>query len=201
MYFKDLKHSWNISLIHWLVNIPDNPIYVTTTSGLFELVPNASSERSQLKRFDNLGVKSNITTFSIDKAGIWWIANSEKGIQFYDPVKKDLKDLNISWLSPIDPGIADWKDIMVDKNGGIWLGGEFGIYYYDSKQNKFNIYKAISKFNEQFSQGKYMGISNFGEEIITVAYRGISIFDRSKNDFITLQYGQEIYKSLCCIMV
>lgn len=83
---------------------------------------------------------------------------------------------------------------MVDKNGGIWLGGEFGIYYYDSKQNKFNIYKAISKFNEQFSQGKYMGISNFGEEIITVAYRGISIFDRSKNDFITLQYGQEIYK-------
>lgn len=185
-YFSELDHGAPVSLVYQLMPSEDSSIFISSSSGVFELKVKSAPENSVVTEFSDLLGMHDITRLAIDPAGTWWIANTQRGIQFFDPVRKKLQDLNISWLSPLDPGIAIWKDILVDADGGIWLGGNFGIYHYNSRYNNFNVYKPISKFNEQFSQGKYVGISNYGQEIITVSSRGVSIFDRTKNDFIRL---------------
>ena len=160
---------------------------IPTSHGIFNLILDPDPARSVLKKFSGVNISDPISDLAIDRNGTLWFANQNKGIQlFYDGFSK-LQNLNISWLSPLEPGIADWKDIMVDRQGGIWLGGDFGLYHYNSDFNQFNIYKAISKFVEQFSFGKYVGISSFKNDIITVSHRGVSIFNRKAYDFISLK--------------
>ena len=185
--FKKLNHRESLDIVNDVVIQSDSTLLIATSNGIYNLKLNAEPERSQVERFSVIKESDPITDLAIDRNGTIWIANAYKGIQLFYSGGAILQNLNISWLSPLEPGIAEWKDVMVDNKGGIWLGGEFGLYYYSSEYNQFNIYKAIDKFNDQFSFGKYVGISNFKDELIAVTYRGISVYNRLANDFISLK--------------
>ena len=186
-FFKVLKHPHKIELIYQLINNANCDVYLTSSNGIFELKLDKDESKTKLVRVPELNSLSNITNLAIDQNGIWWIANPEKGIQFFEPDKKKLTDLNISWLSPLEPGISIWKDILIDQDGGVWLGGEFGVYYYNQKYNNFDVYKPIAKFNEQFSLGKYVGISSYEQDVIAVSTKGVGVFNRTANEFVSLK--------------
>jgi len=192
--FSKFAHKNKIEIVFQLYKHADGMIFLMTSNGIFDLNPNESAEKSSFKPNARFGAKYYITNLAIDKNGTWWLANYREGIQLYQPKNQNLQSLNVSWLSPIEPGIAFWKDILIDHDGGVWLGGEFGLYYNNSEYNKFNNYKAISNFIERFSFGRYAGISNNGEEIITVSIKGVSIYDRSINDFVSLYFSPELDK-------
>lgn len=80
----------------------------------------------------------------------------------------------------------------MDRDGGIWLAGEYGLYHCNTDYNQFNIYKAIAKLNGQLSFGRYVGLSSSANHIITVAFRGISIFNRSAYDFVSMRFAPEL---------
>ena len=190
--FKELVHNLSIGYVNDLVEIADQSFLLATSDGIFELQLSPDAQQSRLKRFTILSGITPITNLAVDKNGTLWIANELKGIQLYYKGTKKLQDLNISWLSPLEPGIAVWKDIIMDREGGIWLGGEFGLYHYNSDYNQFNNYKAIAKLNDQFSLGRYVGLSTSDNHIISVAYRGISIFNRLGNDFVLMKFAPEL---------
>ena len=190
--FKELRHDLSIGYVNDVVEISDKSFLLATTNGIFDLQLNTDPEKSTLKRSSVLTGASPITNLAVDKNGTLWIANELKGIQLQYLGDPRIQELNISWLSPLDPGIAIWKDIMMDREGGIWLGGEFGLYHYNSDYNQFNNYKAIARLNDQFSLGRYVGLSSSGSHIISVSYRGISIFNRSGNDFVSLRFDPGI---------
>jgi signal transduction histidine kinase/ligand-binding sensor domain-containing protein len=187
--FKELVHTLSTGYVNDLVEVSDQSFMLATSNGIFELQLNPDAQRSTLKRSTILSSVTPITNIAVDKKGTLWIANELKGIQLYYKGIEKLQDLNISWLSPLEPGIAVWKDIIIDREGGIWLGGEFGLYHYNSDYNQFNNYKAIAKLNDQFSLGRYVGLSSADNHIISVSFRGISIFNRSGNDFVSLKYA------------
>jgi signal transduction histidine kinase/ligand-binding sensor domain-containing protein len=190
--FKKLNLHTSLHIVNSAVKISDSNILLATSKGILRLELNPDPARSKLHKFSAINGSDPITDLAIDRNGTLWIANEYKGIQLFYTEAGILQNLNISWLSPIEPGIADWKDIMIDNSGGIWLGGEYGLYYYNSDYNQFNVYKAIAKFNDQFSFGKYVGISNFKNHIVSVTSRGISVYDRSANDFIYLKLDDEL---------
>lgn len=190
--FKNFNHDFNIETVFQLYNHQDETIFLMTSNGIFDLNPNKSSEKSSFKPNARFGQKYYITNLAIDKNGVWWLANYRDGIQLFKPSDQKLQSLNVSWLSPIEPGIAFWKDILIDHDGGVWLGGEFGLYYNNSRYNKFNIYKAVSSFIERFSFGRYAGVSSNGQEIITVSFKGVSVYDRSINEFISLKFSEDL---------
>ncbi len=158
--FKELRHDLSIGYVNDVVEISDKSFLLATTNGIFDLQLNTDPEKSTLKRSSVLTGASPITNLAVDKNGTLWIANELKGIQLQYLGDPRIQELNISWLSPLDPGIAIWKDIMMDREGGIWLGGEFGLYHYNSDYNQFNNYKAIARLNDQFSLGRYVGLSS-----------------------------------------
>ena len=187
-YFNHLSQYMDVEYVGNVIRgSAKSTFLISTSNGVFNLLFNPDPATSILKRFSAVKITDPISDLATDRNGTLWLANKNKGIQLYYGAYSKLQNLNISWLSPIEPGIADWKDIMVDRQGGIWLGGDFGLYQYNSDFNQFNIYKAISKFVDQFSFGKYVGISSFEEDIITVSYRGVSIFNRKLYDFTSLK--------------
>ncbi len=190
--FRELAHNLSIGYVNDLVEVSDQSFLLATSKGIYELQLNSDAQRSTLNRSAIISSVTPITNLAVDRNGTLWIANQLKGIQLFYQADKILQDLNISWLSPLDPGIAIWKDIMMDREGGIWLGGEFGLYHYNSDYNQFNNYKAIARLNDQFSLGRYVGLSSSGSHIISVSYRGISIFNISGNDFVSLRFDPEI---------
>lgn len=182
----------SIGIVNDVVEVADNSFLIACSNGIFELQLHPDPAKSMVKRSSILSSTIPVTHLAVDKNGTLWIANQQKGIQLYYHIGSTLQDLNISWLSPLEPGIAIWNDIMMDKGGGIWLGGEFGLYHYNSDYNQFNNYKAITKFNDQFSLGRCLGLSSSDTHIITVAYKGISIFDKAVNDFVSLKFAPEL---------
>ena len=186
--FNLLDQSMKVDYVGNVIQGAHSTFLISTSNGIFTLGLDADPAKSVLKRFKAVDISDPISDLATDREGTLWIANKNKGIQlYYDGVTK-LQNLNVSWLSPIEPGIADWKDLMVDNQGGIWLGGDFGLYHYNSNYNQFNVYKAISKFVDQFSFGKYVGISSYKDEIITVSSKGVSIYKRDYYDFISLKF-------------
>jgi len=192
--FKALGHNMSMGIVNNVVEISDKSFLIASSNGIFDLQLNSDPAKSMVKRSAIMSSANSVTRLALDKNGTLWIANQNKGIQLYYPKATRLQDLNISWLSPLEPGIAIWKDIMMDRDGGIWLGGEYGLYHYNSNYNQFNIYKAIAKLNDQFSLGRYVGLSSSDNHIITVAYKGISIFNRAVNDFVSLRFAPELDK-------
>ena len=190
--FKELGHKLSMDYVYDVVGFSDNSLLLATSNGIFDLELRQDAQQSRLKRSPILSSPTPITNLAVDKNGTLWIANQLKGIQLYYQSVSKLQDLNISWLSPLEPGIAIWKDIMMDREGGIWLGGEFGLYHYNSNYNQFNIYKAIAKLNDQFSLGRYVGLSSSGNHVISVANRGISIFNRTGYNFISVKFTPEL---------
>lgn len=191
-FFKALEHDISIGYVNDVVEISDRSFLIASSNGIFDLKLHPAPEKSMVERSAILGSATPVTNLAVDKNGTLWIANQQKGIQLYYNHGSKLQDLNISWLSPLDPGIAIWKDIYKDREGGIWLGGEFGLYHYNSDYNQFNIYKAVEKLNDQFSLGRYVGLSSAGDDIITVAYKGISIFNRASNNFVLMRIAPEL---------
>lgn len=192
--FKELDHKMSIGIVNDVVEISDKSILIASSNGIFDLQPHPDPEKSMVKRSAILSSATPVTNLGVDENGTLWIANQLKGIQLYYQQGAILQDLNISWLSPLDPGIAIWKDIFMDREGGIWLAGEHGLYHYNSDYNRFNVYKAIAKLNEQYSLGRYVGLSSAGDDIITVAYKGISIFNRTGNNFVFISTDPELAK-------
>jgi len=190
--FKELAHKLSMDYVYDVVGFSDNSLLLATSNGIFDLELRQDAQQSRLKRSPILSSPTPITNLAVDKNGTLWIANQLKGIQLYYQSVSKLQDLNISWLSPLEPGIAIWKDIMMDGEGGIWLGGEFGLYHYNSNYNQFNVYKAIAKLNDQFSLGRYVGLSSSGNHVISVANRGISIFNRTGYNFISVKFTPEL---------
>jgi len=190
--FKELAHKLSMDYVYDVVGFSDNSLLLATSNGIFDLELRQDAQQSRLKRSPILSSPTPITNLAVDKNGTLWIANQLKGIQLYYQSVSKLQDLNISWLSPLEPGIATWKDIMMDREGGIWLGGEFGLYHYNSNYNQFNVYKAIAKLNDQFSLGRYVGLSSSGNHVISVANRGISIFNRTGYNFISVKFTPEL---------
>ena len=190
--FKELAHKLSMDYVYDVVGFSDNSLLLATSNGIFDLELRQDAQQSRLKRSPILSSPTPITNLAVDKNGTLWIANQLKGIQLYYQSVSKLQDLNISWLSPLEPGIAIWKDIMMDREGGIWLGGEFGLYHYNSNYNQFNVYKAIAKLNDQFSLGRYVGLSSSGNHVISVANRGISIFNRTGYNFISVKFTPEL---------
>ena len=190
--FIELGHKLSMDYVYDVVGFSDNSLLLATSNGIFDLELRQDAQQSRLKRSPILSSPTPITNLAVDKNGTLWIANQLKGIQLYYQSVSKLQDLNISWLSPLEPGIAIWKDIMMDREGGIWLGGEFGLYHYNSNYNQFNVYKAIAKLNDQFSLGRYVGLSSSGNHVISVANRGISIFNRTGYNFISVKFTPEL---------
>lgn len=192
--FRKLDHNMSIGIVNDVVEISDKSFLIASANGIFDLQLHSDPAKSMVQRSAILGDTTPVTNLAVDKNETLWIANQLKGIQLYYKQGAILQDLNISWLSPLEPGIAIWKDILMDRQGGVWLGGEHGLYHYNSDYNQFNIYKAIAKLNDQFSLGRYVGLSSAADDIITVAYKGISIFNRKDNKFLVISIAPELDK-------
>lgn len=182
------------SIGYGIHTLEDGSFIINTNKGLFELKPNLVPALSVLKRSSLYPYANDISAFSIDRSGNWWISNVTEGIQILFPGKGYLQKMNINWLTPIDLGISLWRSIIIDSDGGIWLGGEDGLFHFNPKHNHFRTYHAISKFNEQFSFGKTVGISNEGEDIIAVSLKGVAVFNRKAGDFVYLRFSKELHK-------
>jgi ligand-binding sensor domain-containing protein/signal transduction histidine kinase len=193
--FTALVHDISVGYVHDVVEFSDKSFLLATSNGIFDLQLNPEVQLSTVKKSAILRSTTPITNLAVDKNGTLWIANQLKGIQLYYKNTSIPQDLNISWLSPLEPGIAIWKDIMMDREGGIWLGGEFGLYHYNSNFNQFNVYKAIAKLHDQYSLGRYVGLSSSDNHVITVAHRGISIFDRSGYNFVSMTFAPGLDKN------
>lgn len=190
--FRELDHGMPMGYVNDVVEISDKSFLIASSNGIFDLQLHPDPQKSTLKKSAIPNSATPITDLAVDKSGILWIANQNKGIQLYYEGESTLQDLNESWLSPLDPGIVIWKDIMMDRDGGIWLAGEYGLYHCNTDYNQFNIYKAIAKLNGQLSFGRYVGLSSSANHIITVAFRGISIFNRSAYDFVSMRFAPEL---------
>ena len=186
--FNYLDQPLDVAYVSKVIKRAQGDLLISTSEGIFNLLSSPDPAQSVLKRFSSVNIVDPISDLAIDRNGILWIANKVKGVQLYYEGSAKLQNLNVSSLSPLEPGIADWKDLMVDRQGGVWLGGDFGLYHYNSDYNQFNVYKAISKFVDQFSFGKYVGVSSHKNDIITVSSKGISIFDRKEHDFKSLKF-------------
>ena len=190
--FSTLTSIPKIGIINQLQYDGGNQIFIASEYGIFEIQINDRLEKSSVKRASFYKQPDNISRIAKDSDGNIWMANKEKGLQIYFPASGYIQQLNVSRLSPLDPGITLWKAFMMDKEGGLWIGGERGLFQYNNKNNQFSVYNAIAKFNTQFSFGNIIGIDGNEDQIITVSTQGISIYRKKENDFMLLETAKEI---------
>lgn len=190
--FKAIPRSEETGLTYQLYEQDKGSFLVATDKGLFSVADKIDPAKSRLKKLPFFKGIDHITAMTQDLSGNLWIAGTEKGVQIYFPQTGVVQSLNSSWFSTLDPGVSYWKAMLRDKDGGIWLGGEQGLFYYNSKYNQFKTYMAIARYGDQQSLGNVNGISILGDQIISVAVKGISIFDRSKNSFVPVEMAPQL---------
>jgi signal transduction histidine kinase/ligand-binding sensor domain-containing protein len=188
----DIKNVFGI--INQLYDVGNGQFLIASENGLFELQVNDKVSKSVVRRCIFFNEKSSVTKVLKDPAGNFWIATRDEGLQVYFPDKQFMQKLNISWLSPLDPGISPWKSIVLDKEGGIWLGGENGLFGFNNSYNQFSTYDAITKFNHQFSFGNVIAIEGAGNNLISVCAKGLSVYNKISNDFIYLDKSPSVDK-------
>ena len=195
LFFSTLTSNQSFGLTYQLCYLDGKQILIATEHGLFELQINESLEKSVIRRASFYKSLDEIYRIFKDQEGNVWIANRNKGLQIFFPGSKYLQHLNISGLSPLDPGISRWKSFNLDKQGGIWIGGELGLFQFNNKSNQFSIYNAIEKYNKQFTLGNVVGIDGFENHIITVCAQGLSVYKKKENDFVAIEIDKGLVSS------
>ena len=195
IFFSALKINQEIGIINQLYYDDGKQILIASEHGLFELQINVSLEKSVLQPASFYKSSEDISRIFKDPDGNMWIANRNRGLQIYFPGSKYLQHLNISRMSALDPGISCWKSFNLDKEGGIWIGGELGLFQFNNKSNQFSIYNAIEKYNKQNTLGNVVGIDGFENHIITVCTEGLSVYKKTENDFVAIEIDKGLVSS------
>lgn len=190
--FSTLEIKQVFGAIYQLYDTQNGQFLIASENGLFELQVNKIISKSDVRRSLFYTDKSSVSNVLKDPRGNYWIASDKNGFQVYFPQTQFMQKLNISSLSPLDPGITIWKSIIQDHEGGIWLGGKNGLYGFNDHYNQFSTYDAITKFNNQFSFGNIISIDGDGDDVISVCSKGLSIYDKVLNKFTYLKIALSV---------
>ena len=79
--------------------------------------------------------ESPIPHLLIDRSGVLW-ATTWGGLGRFDPSTG-----NFQRFRPDTHSATDYYDLKQDTRGGMWIGGDSGLQYYEPEKNHFTIYK------------------------------------------------------------
>jgi len=185
--FRSIPRSSSTGFVYQLYEKDKSSFLVATEKGVFSVINKTDPSKSSLQKLPFYGENESISALTQDLSGNWWVAGTGKGVQVYFPGSGFVQNLNSTWYAVLNPGNTNWKAILRDRDGGIWLGGEQGLFYHNQQYNQFKQYPSILKYADQYALGKIIGISTYGEKIVSVAVKGISVYDRTKAAFYPVQ--------------
>jgi len=162
-------------------------LWVGTVGGLNKVDLNPQNFFHLKNELNNRNSLSGNFVFSIceDTGGDIWIANYEKGISRYNPVKNKFTFYTHDPANPKSLSNNQVRFIYEDKKGGVWIGNFFGgLNRYDRKTDTFIRYSADNLRSSLSSNNvRIMYEDNEGNFWIGTSGGGLNKLDREKNYF------------------
>ncbi|MBW4891797.1 GHKL domain-containing protein [Mucilaginibacter sp. HMF5004] len=117
---------------------------------------------------------NNIVTINEDNAGNVWFGTDDGGLNAYN-----LKTKRFSHYFNKETTSPDVRVIFNDSKGRLWVG-QLGLYLFDTKENKFNLYTTKANLSNEFIKG--ITQDKFGKLWISTN-KGITRFNPENQSF------------------
>ena len=132
--------------ITYLFEDRHHDLWVGTLNGLNKFDLNTN----KFKRYKSKIQSSKTSTLDLisciyeDRKGKIWVGTAGNGLNFIDEEEHSLFQYTQKKYTNHFGG--DVKDFLEDKKGNFWMATDAGLYYLDSKTNRFNTIQNLKKF-------------------------------------------------------
>lgn len=144
------KHAFN--KINCLKFDDSQNFWIGTTNGLYKWDKMAQLNDLEPIKIQLLedNINPNITAIQIDLKGNLWVGTQNSGLFKFHPGALKLANYDLSKYS--DVALSNHiRDILLTKNGSIWIGTMNGLFKYNSKENEFEIFEHIPTDEESLN--------------------------------------------------
>ena len=165
--------SLEIQNIYRVIAAKPGNVWILSTNGFFKISADRKLSRIRSLEKEIAKTKDGISDIKIGNDGLIWASTWQSKLYKIDP---DNEKYNI--YSSVKSGSGNnselnYTAIALDKNDNIWIGTNKGLYYFDRKKEKFEVFKVES--NKQLEQTTINALKfdSFGTLWIATSTKGL----------------------------
>lgn len=163
---------------------PEGGLLVATTGGLGAL---AVDGRGLLPIYADRDQPFSAICLAYDRGQRLWVGTYAKGVRRYDPGRDQPKIYRAQAGDHLGLAGNQINDILVDKQGEVWIATTEGLSRYLDGEDRFQTYREAAGL----PSNQVLALLEDDEHLWLATYNGLARFDREKESFVAFgrQHG------------